>query len=287
MKLIAAFGAIAILAAGVAAYLLGSAFVSARSAQLDSSRVLDAAGTHSIQIHDSLNAPDFTQATSGSTPDFKAAKRVADDYVSRLDQATTTVTADHDKLAASDGKLRSMLGNPWAMPFRSGLQDQHNKVTSVLSALDAGSSGLQIERDQMRTASALFDSFADFETITDAVGRKDVAGALRAMPSLQQKLKNANQLAQGPNNPPQLQQLLVNLQKTATDLQAFLQAAQRNDLKSANALLPKLDADDKALQAFDEKGFDTYDKKLIQPYRDRYDAGWKAAGFRMAASSTI
>jgi hypothetical protein len=283
MKLIAAFGAIAILVAGVAAYLLGSAFVSARTAQADSSRVLDAAGAHSIQIHDSLNVPDFTRATSGSTPDFKAAKRVADDYVSRLDQATTTVAADHDKLASSDGKLRSALGNPWAMPFRSGLQHQHDKVTSALSALDAGSDGLQIERDQMRTASALFDSLADFSTINELAGRKDLSGALGVMPGLQQKLKNANQLAQGPNNPPQLQQLLANLQKTATDMQAVLQAAQRNDVKTLNALLPKLDADDKALDAFDEKGFDAYDQKLIQPYQDRYDAGWKAAGFHMAS----
>jgi hypothetical protein len=284
MKLIAVFGAIAMLVAGVAAYLLGSAFVSARAAQVDSNRVLDAARAHTFQIHDSLKAPNFKNLGSGSAQDVKTAKSTVDDYLSRIDEASGTVAADHAKLATSDGKLQSALGNPWSMPFRSGLQDQHNRMTSVLSALDASSNGLQIERDQVRAMSALFDALQDFVTVSDDAGRHDVAGAITAMQGVQQKLQNASQLAQGPNSPPQLQQLLANFQKTAADMQTLLQAVQHNDLKGINAVAPKLDADEKALNSFDEKGFDAYDQKLIQPYQDRYDAGWKAAGFHLATS---
>jgi len=260
MKVLAIVSAIAVVVLGVAAYLLGSTAVSAGTVEGDSNRLLQ---------------------TTGADTDFKAAKQASDGLVTRLEQAGTTVADDRSRLAASDSRLDALVGNPWALPVRARLRSQQTRVRSVIAALEAARGGLAIEHDQMRTLSALFDAMIDFTALGTAVEKQDIAGGLSIMPGLQAKLQTAVQLSQAPNNPPQLHDELVTIQTTARDIQALLQAQQRKDTKAAAAVLPRLQADQKALEGYQSSAIDSYDQKLLQPYRDRYEAGLKAAGFQL------
>jgi hypothetical protein len=74
----------------------------------------------------------------------------------------------------------------------------------------------------------------------------------------------------------------VNALSTASaDLKQLVQAAQRKDLRTINALGPKLDADTSALDKFDQQGANKYYDQLLKPYQDRYEASLKQAGFKV------
>jgi hypothetical protein len=281
MKVLAIVGAVAVVVLGVAVYLFGSAAVSAGTAEGDSSRLLRTTAAHTRQIDDSLKGSDLTQVMDGANTDFKAAKQASDGLVTRLDQARTTVAGDRSGLATSEGRLAALAGNPWALPVRTGVRNQQVRVQSVMAALDAAEGGLVIERDQMRTVSALMDAMVDFTTLSADLQKQDIPGSLGVVPGLQTKLQAAVQLSQGPNNPPQIHDELTTLQTLVKDLQSLLQAEQRKDSRAAAALVPKLEADQKALEGVQTSGIDAYEQKLLQPYRDRYEAGFKAAGIQL------
>jgi hypothetical protein len=68
-------------------------------------------------------------------------------------------------------------------------------------------------------------------------------------------------------------------QTLSIDLNAFVQAAQRQDSGAIRAQQVQFDADMAALNGFDEQGHDSYERTLLQPYVDRFDSGVGAAGF--------
>ena len=281
MKVLAIVGAVAVVILGAAAYLFGSAAVSAGTAEGDSNRLLQAAAGHTRQIGRSLDGSDLSKTMNGADTDFTAAKQAADGLGTQLDQARTTVEGDRSRLAASDSRLEGLAGNPWALPVRSGVRSQQLRVRSVMAALDAADGGLAVERDQARTVSAMMDAMVDFTTLSADLQKQDIAGSLGVMPSLQSKLQAATRLSQGPNVPPQIHDEMVTVQTLVADLQSLLQAEQRRDTRAAAALLPRLQADEKALEGIQFSAIDGYEQKLLQPYRDRYDAGFKAAGFTL------
>jgi hypothetical protein len=67
-------------------------------------------------------------------------------------------------------------------------------------------------------------------------------------------------------------------------MKTYLQAIQRRDRAGAATALSRLDADVNALDTVDQTGVDAYERTLLQPYRDRYDSGVRAAGFTVKAS---
>jgi hypothetical protein len=281
VKIFAIVGAVVVLLAGAGAgYLFVSTAASVNAARGDSDRLLRGAGGHIRQIEATLQTPELGMTGDGT--DFQAEKHQVDDYLGRLDQVQATIGADRAALSGSRGRIVGLVGNPVAVPFRQGLVDQRDRLGSAVAALDAASGGLQVERDQVRTLGAALDAISEFSRVSTAIGNHDYNGALAAMPPVRAKLTAAVQLSQGQSNPPQVHQLLVGFQKLSDDTAVFLMSAQHHDTRGQAAALNKMQADVDAMHDFDEKSFDAYEQQLIQPYKDRYEAGWKAAGFTPA-----
>jgi hypothetical protein len=282
LKILAIVGAVIVVVVGVGGYLVGSAAFATRGTQAQASASLETARTHTFTLESSLNVPNFD--LTGASPDFAKAKKTADDYLTGTDQANATIRADQGALRTADERLRARAAGVFALPFRASLDNQRARVEAMLSALDAASAGLAIETSQMKLVSAAFDAFAEFGVLTARLQKQDINGSLGVFPTLDAKLQAAATLAQAPSVPPQIRTEMQDLQATSTDMRTYLQAIQRRDSRGALAAQTRLDADTKALDSLDQTGVDAYERTLLQPYRDRYDSGVRAAGFTIKSS---
>jgi hypothetical protein len=279
LKVLAVVGALGVIVAGVLVYLVGTTAVASGKARSDSITLLDSVRTRANDAQAALKTlPPFD--LSSTNPDFARARQTADQYGSQLGGYRTTVQGDEVKLRSDRDRLTSRATGVLALPFRASLDHERQRAEGLLFALQAEDTALQIEQDQMRAISAIFDAEGDFYVLlVNHVGKQDITGSLALFPPLDGKLKTAAQVAAGPSTPPQLQKLVVSMQTLSTDLNAFLRAAQRRDQRTVQALQPKVDADATALDNFDSVSLDAYERTLLQPYLDRFDSGVRAAGF--------
>ena len=277
LRALLALGAAVVVAGAAGAYALGSAGVAAGAAESNANAALESVGSHSDAIGASLDAGGLD--TPGSPPDYATARRAANDFVTRIAAALATVAADQARLRSARAHLDTQSAGALALPYRPGLDHQRARVGAMISALDAAGAALAIEQDQMRTLAALFDALSDLAVLTTREQQGDLAGSLAVFPGLDAKLEAAARLAQSPSNPPQLQKVLAGLLATSADLHEFLQAVQRNDRVAADSIQPLLDADASAVGSFDQADMAAYEQTLLQPYRDRYESGARAAGF--------
>jgi hypothetical protein len=282
LKILAVVGAVVVVVVGLGAYFVGSAAFATRSAQAEASASLEKVRTHTFQLESSLSAPSFD--LTGTSPDYTKAKQTADAYLTQTDNANTMIRADQSALRANADRLAARATGVFALPFRASLDHERARVEAMLSALDAASAGLAIETSQMKTVSAAFDAFKEFGALTDRLQKQDINGGLAVFPTLDAKLQAAATLAQAPSVPPQIRTEMHDLQTTSADMKTYLQAIQRRDRAGAATALTRLDADVKALDTVDQTGVDAYERTLLQPYRDRYDSGVRAAGFTVKAS---
>jgi len=217
---------------------------------------------------------------SGTNPDFAGSRRTADQYASQLAADRTTIQADDARLHADRDLLVRQASGMMALPFRPGLDQERMRVDGMRSALHAADTALQVEVDQVRTLSMIFDVEDGFDTlVVDHVQKQDVAGALALLPGLADKLRAAAQAVAGPSTAPQARKLVGDLQTLSTDLETLLQAARHLDLITVLTLQPKVQADGAVVEAFDSDGLESYERTLLQPYVDRFDSGVRAAGF--------
>jgi len=285
LKVLAAFGALAVVAGGVFVYLFTTTAVASNKARTDSISLLESARTRANGGEAALNALP-TLDISATNPDYAKAKQTVDQYGSQLGTYQTTVRADEALLRADRDRLRNQATGALELPFRPSLDHERLRAESLLSALQAEDTSLQIEQDQMKAASTILDAEGEFYVlIADHLDKQDVAGSLALFPTLDGKLKTAAQASAGQNMPPQLQKLVTEMQTLSGDLKSFLQAAQRGNRSAALALEPKIEADSTALQSFDSKALDSYEQTLLQPYEDRFDSGVRAAGFTPVTSA--
>jgi hypothetical protein len=283
LKILAAVGALAVIAAGFLVYQFTTTAMASSRARTESVALLESIRAQSNDADGALRS----LPTFDASADLAKEKQSADQYASLLGGDRTIVQAGEVKLRADRDRLANQASSMLALPFRPGLDHERTRAEAMLSALQAADTGLGIEVDQMKAVSAIFDAEASFDTLlNDHLDKKDIPGAIALFPTLDSKLKTAAQLAGGPNTPPQAQKLVGNLQTLSTDLDAFLVAAQRRDAATVLALEPKVDADATALENFDTQGLDAYEKTLLQPYEDRYDAGVRAAGFTPVSEPT-
>jgi uncharacterized protein YukE len=275
LKILAVAGAIVIVVLGVGAYVLGSSALAAGAAEANANTTLESVRSDIDGIGTSLTTPSLDTTTT----DYAKSKQTTDQLVTQLDQARATIARDQPRLgSARDRLVRQSTGLP-ALPFRAALEHQRLRVDSIRGALGAADTALGIEAGQARTVSALFDASAEFDTLTTRLQAQDLAGSLALFPGLNAKLQTAVRLGQAPDNPPQIQKMLKDMQTTSSDMQAYLQAVQRRDRNALPGLEKRLTADTTAIQNFDEAGMVAYQRTLMQPYKDRYDSGVRAAGF--------
>jgi hypothetical protein len=279
LKVLAVVGALAVIVVGVLAYLVGSTAVASNRARSDSIALLESVRTQANEAQAALRAlPPFD--VSATNPDFAKAKQTADEYDTRLGGYRTTVLADEVKLQADRDRLMNQATGVLALPFRSSLDHERLRAEGLLSALKAEDTGIQILQQQMRAVSAIFDAEGNFYVLlADHLDKQDIGGSLALFPALNGKLQTAAQAAATQSMPPQAQKLVGDMQKLSTDLNAFLQAAQRHDSRTVLALEPKVQTDITALESFDAAGLESYERTLLQPYEDRFDSGVRAAGF--------
>jgi len=279
LKVLAAVGALAVVAGGVLVFLFAQAAVASNRARTDSIALLESVRTRANDAEAALKALPPVDI-SATNPDFGTAKQTVDRYASQLGTFQTSVRSDEGRLQADRDGLRNQATGVLELPFRPSLDHERLRAEGLLAALQAEDTSLGIEQDQMKAVSAIFDAESDFYTlIADHVDKQDIAGSLARFPGLDGKLTTAAQAAAGQNKPPQLQKLVTQMQALSTDLNAFLKAAQRGDRSTALGLEPRVEADSTVLQSFDSQGLDSYEQTLLQPYEDRFDSGVRAAGF--------
>jgi hypothetical protein len=287
LKVLAAVGALAVVAGGVLVFLFAETALASNKARTDSITLLESIRTRANDAEAALKAVPPVDI-SVSNPDFAKAKQTVDQYAGQLGTFQITVRADEVELRADRNRLQKQSTGVLELPFRPGLDHERLRADGMLSALQAEDTGLQIEQDQMKSVSAIFDAEGDFYAlIADHVDKQDIGGSLALFPGLDGKLATAAQASAGQNRPPQLQKLVSQMQTLSSDLNAFLKAAQRGDRGTALALEPKVESDSTALQSFDSQGLDSYERTLLQPYEDRFDSGVRAAGFTPQTLGTL
>jgi len=279
LKVLAAVGALVVIAGCVLVYLFTTAALASNKTRTDSIALLESARVHGNDGEAALKTlPALDISTTN--PDYATAKVTVDSYTTQLESFQTTVRADEARLRADRDRLRTQAAGLLELPFRASLDHERLRAESLLSALQAEDTSLQIEQDQMRAAWAILDAESAFYTlISDHLDKQDIAGSLALFPGLDSKLGAAAQASAGQSKPPQLQKLVSEMQTLSADLNAFLKAAQRGDRSTALALEKKVEADATALESFDSKALDSYEQTLLQPYEDRFDSGVRAAGF--------
>jgi hypothetical protein len=282
LKVLAAVGAFAVIAGAFLVYLFTTTAIASSQARSDSVALLETVRTRANNSDVALQKlPTF--AISSTNPDYATAKQTADQYATQLTTNRTGVQADEARLGTDRDRLQNQAGGVLALPFRPGLDRERTRTEGMLSALQAEDAGLGIEVDQMKAVSAIFDAEGTlYDLVVNHLGNQDIPGTLALFPTLDAKLATAATAASGQNVPPQAHQLVVNMQTLSTDLHAFVQAYQRDDLDTLVSLQPKIDADTTALENFDSQGLDTYEQNLLQPYQDQFNAGFRAAGFSPA-----
>lgn len=286
LKILAVAGAAVIVLAGVGVVLFESAAASARDAQATAESLVKKVGSDTKLIDSTLQAPklpDLTGSTA-SHPDFKGSKRTLDEYVTRIDHTTSFVAPDLVELGSTEAQLRRESGNPLAFPSRSALDQVRRRVASMRSALTEADAAMAVERDQAHTLSALMDAFDDMATMFDRFGHSDLVGGVAMFSGLDTKLQTVDQLAHSSNNPIQLELGISNLRRVLGDFQSYLQATERNDRKTIQALDAKINSESKALDNLNPPSLDPYERALVQPHIDLYHRYLKAAGFAPAAS---
>jgi hypothetical protein len=278
-KLVAVVVAVALVIFVGVAYFVGSTVAVGRE-RLAADSVLEGARQHNNKLADALQNPK-TPTMFGADQDVGKSKASIDAYNATLGDSISTTEADLRSLRAADERLKRQSGNPLMWAQASQLAAERERVEAMISAFDSASGYLRIVQAQLRTVSSMLDAVAAFEAMSSFLERQDIAGALNRYPELEKKLQMTAELARAPGTPPQFQAEVNSLQTLVLDLKAILQAAQANDFDRLQSLQPKLDADAKALEAFDQKGFDDYETALAKPYRDRFEAGVRKAGFQL------
>lgn len=274
-----AIGALVLIVAGAGTGGYGA--TRTLSAVGDANLQIGQAWTDTGRIASLLAAPDPT--ISASSPDSTKAKQEIDDYAIRVDGERKMVQADLSRLRAADSNLQRELQSALTVPFHWLLASERTRIRGVTSAFESGDQILAILRGQLSAASALYDVFGTFDTLTSRLNAQDLTGARALFPVLDQKLAAAQQLAQGANEPPQILQLVGMMMTFSADLKSMLTAVQAQDFDQARAMTSKLEAEVAAVQDVGspawEKAVDTYQQTLFAPYVARFTAGWRAAGY--------
>jgi hypothetical protein len=280
MRLVLVVGTAVAAILGAGAFFAIGAGVAAGH-RLAADGVMEQARRDNNQVSDSLSKlPDLT-VTASKAPDPAQAKTTIEGYLTRVKQSRAVVNADIPKLRGASDRLRGESGSFLVASQRATLDQERGRVDSLVAAFTAAGQFLQISEEQLTLDSAIVDLGAAFTALSGAVQRQDFNGAIAQYPQMDRALQQAMTLAKTPSTPPQLRTQVNTLATAAADLKQLVQAAQRKDLRTINALGPKLDADTSALDKFDQQGASKFYDQLFKPYLDRYDTSLRQAGFKV------
>lgn len=289
LKLLAAVAVVGILVVAGLGYFAGRAVFAARDAQSMANAALRSAGQHTLDYDNGLriavNAPALSTGST-SSPDFAKMKQASDSVLAKVDQVRMGIRSDQSRLGAAGEQLQAAGRNPLVVPLRSGLNRSQRRVEDVRSALDAADTALGFERDAVQATSAVADVMTDYVALADKERTGDFAAGLAIFGTLDPKVQTALQSVARPHIPAHEVTFVKGLATLVADEKVLLQAAQAGDANGVDAALATYDTDSAAVVNVDTDQIDAEEAAILQPYRDRYESGMKAAGFNPVSSTT-
>jgi hypothetical protein len=272
--------AIVVLAAiGAAAF----AFTSAANDHKATVAVLEGVRVHNNDISVQLKqTPSFSQASlTGPNADFAKFRRDVEAYRAKIKTSNETVTDDITSLKSEDARIQRQSASFLASVNRGQYEEDKRRVSAMIDAFEGAKALFGIVQEQLDYLARLADAFDKLQLVNARVQRNDFNGALAAYSDLDPAMQSAVAAAGGRNIPPELQNFTSQMKLVVDDLKVLLQAAVAQNTAAAQTAFDKLNADAKALQAFNESDFQKYEQTLLTPYRTRYEEGVKAAGFTL------
>lgn len=280
LRIVVALGVIVLLGlVGGGAYLVAG-FAIASGDRLAADRALEQARTDNNRVAALVKTPDLKTGT-GADADVTRLKSDLDAYRARIAPARASLTADMPRLRQASDKLRSDRGSFLLAPQRPALDQERQRVEAAMTALTAADQALTVADQQLAFSDALLAAAQLFEQVGEKLDANDLKGALAMYGQLDAAVAQVVELAKGTSIPQQLQSLATAFANTAADVERLVRAVQANDLRSMKALTPRVDADEKALESFDEKTAQAQAEEIFKPYQARYEAALKSAGFKL------
>ncbi len=270
-------GAVALVAAVVVGYLLAGAAV-ANSSIRASDKALQSTFSHQDQVINTLEEnPLKTINLNSDNPDLTAAKSALDAFGPKVKSAQALVNVDLAALRSANESAQSGSQSPFTLAQRPALDQKVKRTGAAILALLSAQRGLNADDQAVTFLQSLIVSWSDFEALSTALNKDDVAGASAIVPRLQQELATTVSSGQQANLPPQLNQLTTGVQALVGDIKSLIDAVQANDPAAANRSLAQMDADVKTVSGFDEAGANQWIDQLTSSLRETYNAQMKVA----------
>jgi hypothetical protein len=261
---------VAVLVMAVAGYLVaGSVAASGQIATAD--KALNAAIDHegrfdtaASSISSQFGAIDLSQP---SAPQFQSG---VDGFVKSWTDVGTQVRADDSRLSAAGRNLSSMA---WLTVFsRGSLDAEAARIGHARKALAAARTLTDDFLQDGQFLEALAAVLTDLTTISTDSNQKDYVAALGQFPQLKAHVNTAISLSSAPGLPDSLHTMLLNLQKSVTDLAALYDAYLASDKAAYDSALANLTADSNALKSFSGSEVASSIQSFYQPIVATYHA---------------
>jgi hypothetical protein len=273
---------------GVALLLLAGAgtYVVAGKAAGDADRqaaelVVEQARQDNNLIYGLMKTVPSPPSSINGAADLPHAKAAIDQKASALHHAHGVVSSDLPRLRRAGATIQAQSGGILVLSQRGPLDQERGRVDSVVTGFSVAGEFLRVAEDQMRFTSSMLDAEIALVGVVGLVQQQNMAGALALYPQVDGKVQQAVALSDGMYIPPQMLTPTNTLLALAADFKQVIQAAQRKDLKTIQALQPQISAEANALGHYDQQGLDSYEASLFKPYQERYRQALKQAGFTL------
>jgi len=207
---------------------------------------------------------------SSSIDDFKTNQAAYSQLVTQAQAAQPTITDDDASLAKAQDSLKE---NSWLTVFSRGSLDAvSNKIQHERNAL-ASAKTITADMVQLGKFFQAYDTvFIDIDNVGVKGEATDLPGALSAVATTKTDIGTATGLADAPGLPPEMKQILADLQTLATDEKKLLDAAVGGDATGAQAAVKSLGADLSKLEAYDTNKINTEIQGFYQPLIDAFNS---------------
>jgi hypothetical protein len=244
------------------------------------SRIDSARSTYnSVIVHQNTITEEFNNIntklttvnlTSSSAADITVNRATFVQLVSQSQVAQPTITADDTTLAAAQASLKD---KAWLTLFnRTGLDQMSSRIEHERNAL---ASAKKITADLLLLGQffqAYDDAFIDLNTIDTKEQASDLPGAAAAIATLKTDIAKALALAGAPGLPPEMKQLLTDMQTLAVDDGKLLDAAIAGDVGASQAAVKLVQADVAKLESHNYDAIGSEIKAFYQPLVDTFNA---------------
>jgi len=250
----------------------GYAFANSRidSARNTYNTVVSHQNTLTTQFNTAAGKLTAVGLKSSSVDDFKTNQAAYAQLVTQAQAAQPTISTDDESLAKAQDSLKE---NSWLTVFSRGSLDQvSNKIGHERNAL-ASATTITGDMIQLGKFFQAYDTlFIDIDNVGVKEEASDLTGAVSAVGTLNTDISAAIGLMSAPGLPPEMKQILTDLQTLAADEKKLLDAAIAVDSAGASAAVKALTADLNKLEAYDTTKINSEIQAFYQPLIDSFNS---------------